>query len=444
MNASKVGIGFRGAQVMAIPGVQPGVVAVPVDGVVKDTETGTITFDPFQPILAPEKPIISTCFEINNSCGSPSVTIPPEDPPSGSMIAREALAPLGENLVRVFHFDNKTKTWNFYDPQPAFQSVNTIKQITPGKIYWIRVNTGQTIGPRGFGLLSGWNQVFGEHLLPAPSISGGQMRPMRVFAQSLAQAAAGGDTKVLRFAVIQPADAILPQAPSNTSFYSFGEDGILLLWDDPKDEDFHHVTVYRSRVAGEKGNVVGMQLKNSAFFDSAISLGETYYYTVESADTSGNRAASMQVAARLGENAIQTGPEAVSSTPADAVDGDLIRASNTVEVYVTKKAGAIVVIRHIVNPRVFDVYGHFGGTAAWSKVVGVDSLGSARMSAWVRGADGKVWEVNGDGTRHHMQMTWQEFASRVAAGDSQLAQNLVFEVNNAELSLYAVGVNVLP
>ena len=72
------------------------------------------------------------------------------------------------------------------------------------------------------------------------------------------------------------------------------------------------------------------------------------------------------------------------------------------------------------------------------------SLGSAQKSAWVRGSDGKVWEVNGDGTRHHMQMTWGEFAARVAAGDSQLAQNLIFEVNAAELSLYGQGDAVFP
>ena len=126
------------------------------------------------------------------------------------------------------------------------------------------------------------------------------------------------------------------------------------------------------------------------------------------------------------------------------VGGELLRASNTVEVYVTKKVGATVVIRHIVNPRVFDVYGHFGGTAAWSQVVGVDSLGSARVSAWVRGSDGKVWEVNGDGSRHHMQMSWGEFALRVADGNSDLATNLIFEVNDAELSLYTSGVDVLP
>ena len=74
----------------------------------------------------------------------------------------------------------------------------------------------------------------------------------------------------------------------------------------------------------------------------------------------------------------------------------------------------------------------------------VESLGNARISAWVRGSDGRVWEVNGDATRHWMNMTWQQFASRVAAGDSALATSLIFEVNDNELALYAVSSDVRP
>ena len=40
----------------------------------------------------------------------------------------EGLEPLGEKLVRVFRFNNATKTWEFYDPRPEFAEANTITQ----------------------------------------------------------------------------------------------------------------------------------------------------------------------------------------------------------------------------------------------------------------------------------------------------------------------------
>ena len=56
-----------------------------------------------------------------------------------------ALDPLGDNLVRVFHFNNATKTWSFYDPRPEFTELNTLSALAAGEPYWILVDQDQSV-----------------------------------------------------------------------------------------------------------------------------------------------------------------------------------------------------------------------------------------------------------------------------------------------------------
>jgi hypothetical protein len=72
-----------------------------------------------------------------------------------------ALEPLGENLVRLWHFDNTTKEWSFYDPSPAFATVNVITEIVPMQAYWVRIEQDQVVvlnGRERF-LFAGWNLI---------------------------------------------------------------------------------------------------------------------------------------------------------------------------------------------------------------------------------------------------------------------------------------------
>ena len=55
----------------------------------------------------------------------------------------DALAPLGESLVRVFHFNNTSKVWTFYDPRPEFDGLNTLSELANGQPYWMLVSEGQ-------------------------------------------------------------------------------------------------------------------------------------------------------------------------------------------------------------------------------------------------------------------------------------------------------------
>jgi len=64
-----------------------------------------------------------------------------------------ALAPLidADNLVRVFYFNNTTKTWLFFDPRPAFAAVNTLTELLDRKPYWIKVRRNQSVTLNGRG-----------------------------------------------------------------------------------------------------------------------------------------------------------------------------------------------------------------------------------------------------------------------------------------------------
>ena len=83
--------------------------------------------------------------------------------PSSSTKAADALASLtqDENLIRVWTFDNGSKTWEFFDPRPAFSKANTINSMVPSRIYWIRLNRDQTtsLNDTVVPLFKGWNLV---------------------------------------------------------------------------------------------------------------------------------------------------------------------------------------------------------------------------------------------------------------------------------------------
>ena len=54
-----------------------------------------------------------------------------------------ALEGLGDNLVRVFHFNGVDKSWDFYDPRPDFADLNTLTTLINSEPYWILVSEGQ-------------------------------------------------------------------------------------------------------------------------------------------------------------------------------------------------------------------------------------------------------------------------------------------------------------
>ena len=55
----------------------------------------------------------------------------------------DALSEISGSLVRVFHFNNASKVWTFYDPRPEFEGLNTLNELANGQPYWILVSEGQ-------------------------------------------------------------------------------------------------------------------------------------------------------------------------------------------------------------------------------------------------------------------------------------------------------------
>ena len=100
--------------------------------------------------------IRTTHFSIYGVQGA--VALPPSPVITPTEVA-SGLELLGENLVRVWHFDNTTKEWTFYDPRPVFAASNTLKELVPGEAYTIRVSNDQTTTLNGKvqRLYAGWN-----------------------------------------------------------------------------------------------------------------------------------------------------------------------------------------------------------------------------------------------------------------------------------------------
>ena len=71
-----------------------------------------------------------------------------EDSVAGATTALPgAVEDLGENLVRIFHFNTSSKVWTFYDPRPEFEDLNTLTELAAGQPYWILVseNVGNVV-----------------------------------------------------------------------------------------------------------------------------------------------------------------------------------------------------------------------------------------------------------------------------------------------------------
>ena len=79
--------------------------------------------------------------------------------PSGTLRSATAFADLiaGNNLVVVWHFDNTTKEWAFYDPRPEVAEVCDLEEVTNGFNVWIQVRADQEF--QGQTLTAGWNSI---------------------------------------------------------------------------------------------------------------------------------------------------------------------------------------------------------------------------------------------------------------------------------------------
>lgn len=113
-------------------------------------------------------------------------------------------------------------------------------------------------------------------------------------------------------------------------------------------------------------------------------------------------------------------------------DGSLIRAKGDYKVYIVNGNFK----RHILDGKIFDFYGHLN----WDSIQEVDPQvrDSYQDSPLVRAvSDKKVYEINGDKTKHWLNMTAENFVS------SGRSWGGVFIINEAERDFYKTGAEVL-
>lgn len=135
----------------------------------------------------------------------------------------------------------------------------------------------------------------------------------------------------------------------------------------------------------------------------------------------------------------------VASATVSVSDGDIVQSkssSNPFAVYIVKIANGKKYIRHIVSLEIFNHYKHL----KWENLKQLDSLEGFSLSGWVRvntgsngtaGAGDKIYEINGDQTKHWINMTAEQFLTH---GGSE---NAVYSINQGEADLYANGADVL-
>ncbi len=128
----------------------------------------------------------------------------------------------------------------------------------------------------------------------------------------------------------------------------------------------------------------------------------------------------------------QTPEPSPSSVSPNYPDGSLIRAKGDYKVYIVKGGYK----RWVQSSEIFKFYPHLG----WQAVIEVTpEERDWYRDAWLVRADGdtKVYEINGDGTKHWLNMTAEQF--------SQTGRNwnMVYIINKAERDFYKIGADVM-
>ena len=86
----------------------------------------------------------SVLLDVNGTIAIGSLDVLPEDSAAGARAELpSALEALGDNLVRVFHFNDVDKSWDFFDPRADFADLNTLTTLVNGEPYWVLVSEGQ-------------------------------------------------------------------------------------------------------------------------------------------------------------------------------------------------------------------------------------------------------------------------------------------------------------
>jgi hypothetical protein len=122
---------------------------------------GELSTEVMVPQLATGSHAISVTIASTTASSNFSVTAASTDSGVQTGVADAIGTPVGDNLVRVFNFNNATKDWTFYDPDPDLADANTLSNVAAGSVYWIKVTADADVTLNGTSrsLYAGWNLV---------------------------------------------------------------------------------------------------------------------------------------------------------------------------------------------------------------------------------------------------------------------------------------------
>jgi len=165
-------------------------------------------------------------------------------------------------------------------------------------------------------------------------------------------------------------------------------------------------------------------------FAGSFSNEPPYGFSYAAEVTSANQISSLTNI--ISDQNSQTGSMPDSNSSPNYPDGSLIRATDDYRVFVINGQYK----RWIQSPAIFTAYPHF----KWQNIIEVTPAQlNWYQDAWLIRADGdaRVWEVNGDLTKHWLNMSAQQFSQ------SGRSWNMVFIINKTERDLYKTGAQVL-
>jgi hypothetical protein len=154
--------------------------------------------------------------------------------------------------------------------------------------------------------------------------------------------------------------------------------------------------------------------------------------TVSALPTDAPAPAIVQEPAAVTAIAVESAPKpAGEAGRPDFPDGTLLRAEGGYKVYIIKDGYK----RWIQSAEIFNFYGHLNFAVV--QVVSPSTLAFYKDAWLVRAADDpKVYEINGDGTRHWLDMTPEKFSATGRLWD------MVYIINSSELAWYKEGASV--
>lgn len=209
------------------------------------------------------------------------------------------------------------------------------------------------------------------------------------------------------------ADSTSPAAATGFSAADLTSGGkIKLNWTNPADTDFFQIRIHRADQSdftptseNQVAIVFGIPSSVGEYADSGLTNGQVYYYKIRTEDNRGNIQSGLFYPSASAAPTLvvvpspSPSPEASPSPSATPVpttepvenisDGGLMRQAGTLDIYIAKVIGTKKFKRLILNPAIFNSYGHL----KWSDVKDV----SASTIAAYTTSD-LVIEINSDGS----------------------------------------------